>query len=92
MAMVFFSADFLSVWAAASLPPTPHSTFVCISVACVHRGQNMSAMPILHLNDVIHQSSIRYGSYALDPHLQVSLEKRIKQAKKAFFKKIPEET
>ncbi len=56
------------VCALASLPPpTPHSTF-SVSVPCVRRGQNMPTTPILHLNYVMDQSSIRYWSYTLDPH------------------------
>jgi hypothetical protein len=39
----------------------------------------------------MHQWSIRHGSYNLNPPLQVRLEKRIKQANKAFLEKIPEE-
>jgi hypothetical protein len=54
-------------------------------------AKNMPAMPKLHLKYIMHQRSIRHGSYNLNPPLQVRLEKRIKQANKAFLEIIPEE-
>jgi hypothetical protein len=38
-----------------------------IRVICKRRGENMPAIAKLHLNYVMHQNSIRYGSYTLDP-------------------------
>jgi hypothetical protein len=52
----------------------------------------MPALPKLHLYYVLHEKSIKYGSYTLSPHLQVRLEKVCKTVKQGLFEKIPKET
>jgi hypothetical protein len=64
-------------------------SFFSICTPRAHRLKKGPAMPKLHLNYVMHQSSIRYSTYTFGPPPS---SKAVKQENKAFFEKMPEET
>jgi hypothetical protein len=82
----FFPADFLSVWAAASLLPTPYSAF--FSICTLHaQGPKHAchAFTTFELCYELKYVALNMAATLWTPNFQISLEKVHKTGKQGLF-------